>query len=331
VATPMSESATTSVKAFLLDALQATTVTISEPLQSLWGGQGSIVSITSDSLNHPVAVLKMIRPDRDASHPRGWNSDASFQRKEQSYVVECCWYEHYAHHCSEQCKVPDALGVLASPDQRLILLEDLTPRYPVRCTRLEPEQVYVCLSWLAHFHAQFLRKETPGLWPQGNYWHLATRKDEFAAMADGGVKQAAQQLDHRLRASAFQTLLHGDAKVANFCFSGDLTRVAAVDFQYVGQGCGMSDLAYLLGSCLSESDCLHNEHLLLDQYFAALSDAMAADWSARDCLAIEQEWRDLYDVAWTDFYRFLLGWMPEHPKINLYTQRVAERALMNLD
>jgi len=326
----MSESATTSVKAFLLDTLQATTFTISEPLQSLWGGQGSIVRITSDSQDHPVAVLKMICPDRDARHPRGWNSDASFLRKEQSYVVECCWYKQYAHLCSEHCKVAHALGVQALPDQRLILLEDLTPRYPRRCTRLAPVQVSVCLNWLAHFHAQFLCKETKGLWPQGNYWHLATRQDEYAAMADGVVKQAAQELDRRLRATPYQTLLHGDAKVANFCFSEDLMQVAAVDFQYVGQGCGMSDIVYLLGSCLSESDCLHNEHVLLDQYFRALGDAMAADWPASDCLAVEQEWRALYDVAWTDFYRFLLGWMPEHPKINHYTELVAERTLKDL-
>jgi len=40
--------------------------------------------------------------------------------------------------------------------------------------------------------------------------------------------------------------------------------------------------------------------------------------------ALETEWRKMYPVAWTDFYRFLLGWMPTHYKINSYTERLAE-------
>ena len=56
----------------------------------------------------------------------------------------------------------------------------------------------------------------------------------------------APELDRRLRAARFQTLVHGDAKPANFCFDARRGAVAAVDFQYVGGGCGMKDVAYLL-------------------------------------------------------------------------------------
>ena len=38
-------------------------------------------------------------------------------------------------------------------------------------------------------------------------------------------------------------------------------------------------------------------------------------------------WRDLYAIAWTDFYRFLAGWMPDHPKTHAYTRQLASQAL----
>jgi len=40
--------------------------------------------------------------------------------------------------------------------------------------------------------------------------------------------------------------VHGDAKLANFCFSRDGKKVAAVDFQYVDGGCGMKDLSRII-------------------------------------------------------------------------------------
>jgi aminoglycoside phosphotransferase (APT) family kinase protein len=125
-----------------------------------------------------------------------------------------------------------------------------------------------------------------------------------------------------LSTARFQTLVHGDAKLANFCFSPDGKSVAAVDFQYVGGGCGMKDVAYFLGSCLCDRDQQRFEGMLLGHYFTTLRQALAERGRDVDAVEVEREWRALMPVAQADFYRFLVGWMPTHWKINDYNKRV---------
>ncbi|MFT5840826.1 MAG: hypothetical protein ACI9UT_003340, partial [Flavobacteriales bacterium] len=45
---------------------------------------------------------------------------------------------------------------------------------------------------------------------------------------------------------------------------------------------------------------------------------------------LQQEWRSLYPLVWADFYRFLLGWSPDHYKINPYMQKQTDTALASL-
>ena len=86
----------------------------------------------------------------------------------------------------------------------------------------------------------------------------------------------------------------------------------------------MKDVAYFIGSCMDEQSCERHAPELLDHYFAELAKYCSnTDFEFRD---LETEWRTLYAVAWTDFYRFLAGWMPTHPKIHRYTERLAESA-----
>lgn len=103
--------------------------------------------------------------------------------------------------------------------------------------------------------------------------------------------------------------------------------MAAVDFQYVGGGCGMKDVAYFIGSCLDEHDCERLETQLLDSYFAALHAALSKHQPAIDPQVVEAAWRPLYPVAWTDFYRFLQGWSPGHWKIHRYSERLASEVM----
>ena len=169
-----------------------------------------------------------------------------------------------------------------------------------------------------------------GLWPVGTYWHFNTRADELEAMAESELKTMASKLDDALSQCPYKCLVHGDAKVANFCFSEDGHTVAAVDFQYVGGGVGVKDVAYFLGSCIDESVLEKHEQDLLDVYFGALLENVTQTQNATVAESVVRAWSDLYAIAWTDFYRFLQGWSPGHKKINNYTRKLAERAFTQL-
>jgi hypothetical protein len=312
----------------VLKATGADAITAQEVIQTLWSGYGEIVKLSLAGTVVESVVLKYIVLPDEISHPRGWNTNRSHARKVNSYDVEMHWYRDWSERCDKDCRVAHCFAASSDEHEHVIVLEDLDAAgYPVRKTDIELKEVKTCLTWLANFHARFLNQKPEGLWPIGSYWHLATRPDELTAMADGPLKQAANLIDERLNQGKFQTIVHGDAKVANFCFSPDGSAVAAVDFQYVGGGCGMKDVAYFLGSCLNEAQCERWQTPLLDFYFTQLQRAIN---TKIDFDALEKEWRELFPYAWTDFYRFLLGWAPGHWKVNPYSQRLAEQVLAEL-
>lgn len=321
----------------VLSATGARAIENSSVIQSLWSGYGEIVRLDLSGGVHRSVVLKHIKLPDGADHPRGWNTGLSHQRKIRSYQVEAHWYQHYAAHCSDDCAVPDCLAVSTGESETVLVLTDLDASgYGVRKSRVKIEDIHACLDWLACFHATFLNSKSEGLWECGGYWHLDTRPDELAALDDVALRQAAPLIDQKLRQAAYQTLIHGDAKLANFCFgaSKPLTRpltkssanaplqVAAVDFQYVGRGCGMKDVAYFLGSCLDEDDCEAMESELLGYYFSALVGRVTQQKVKVDTAELEREWRELYPFAWADFHRFIKGWSPGHWKINSYSERL---------
>ncbi|ALP54496.1 choline kinase [Candidatus Tenderia electrophaga] len=319
------------VQDLVLTASGAEAITSQDRIQTLWSGYGEILRLTLAGAAIGSVILKHIVVPDAIRHPRGWNSKRSHARKLHSYKVEMHWYRDWAERCHADCRVARCFAASAGAGEHIIVLEDLDAAgFPLRKSHLTLHEVQVCLKWLASFHARFLGETPSDLWPVGTYWHLATRPDEWAAMADGELKQAAELIDARLNQCQFQTLLHGDAKVANFCFAPDGGAVAAVDFQYVGGGCGMKDVAYFLGSCLSAAECARHQDRLLDYYFAQLQGACKQLDRAPDFSALEQEWRSLFPYAWTDFHRFLLGWAPDHWKVNAYSEQLAAQVLTEL-
>jgi hypothetical protein len=318
-------------EAIILETTGATAIASQEQIQTLWSGYGEIVRVGLQGAGMRSAIVKYIVIPGETAHPRGWNTDRSHDRKLKSYDVEMHWYRDWSGRCGAANRVAHCYDVRAGQGEHVIVLEDLDAAgFPLRRTRLDRHGANVCLQWLAHFHAMFMGEAPRGLWDTGSYWHLATRPDELAAMEDKSLQGAAGKIDALLNGCAYQTIVHGDAKVANFCFSHDGQHVAAVDFQYVGGGCGMKDVAYFLGSCLTEGECEQWENTLLDGYFSALREALPLYGKQVDAQALENEWRALYPVAWADFHRFLAGWMPDHRKITDYSRRLVKQVLKDL-
>lgn len=318
-----------SAKHFVLEATRADAITRCESLQSLWSGYGDIQRMTLDGAEAPLSVIvKRIAPPARRARGEAAADDTSLRRKVRSYQIEACWYRDWSERCPESARVPHCFGVGGTDRERLIVLEDLDAAgFPRRTSRINKGEVQTCLRWLAQFHGAFLGVAPTGLWKTGTYWHLRTRPDEYARMADGPLKRAAQALDDALNRCRYQTVVHGDAKVENFCFSHNGQRVAAVDFQYVGGGCGIKDVAYLLDSALSVRECSAWEHELLACYFDELHNALHARNVRVDFAELKDEWTRLYAIAWADFARFFAGWSPDQAALSGYSRGLIERAL----
>ena len=310
---------------YLLEVTQANSYEEIEVIQSLWSGYGKISRYQLYGSNCNTVVVKDISLGKMNNHPRGWNTNYSHQRKIKSYKVETHWYEQWNHLCNADCRVPKFLGSFSQGSDQWIVLEDLDLNFPVRKDILKFSEVKVCLQWLANFHAAFINTEPTGLWKIGTYWHLDTRPDEYDKIENKKLKANAHRIDEQLNQCRFKTIVHGDAKLANFCFSEDGLSVAALDFQYVGGGCGIKDVAYFLGSCLKSDELQELEKPLLNAYFSELRKACGPSFV--NYAAMEKEWRDLYPLACVDFVRFLLGWMPTHQKVNEYNLNLMEAVL----
>lgn len=307
----------------ILQSTGASSLFEKETIQDLWSGYGKIMRVGLENASVDSVVIKHVQMPTNTNHPRGWNTDIGHRRKVRSYQVETTWYEHYSKESA--ARLPECLAIETKDDEVLMVMEDLDEAgYPLRKRSVTWEEITACLAWLAQFHASYLGKTPEGLWEVGTYWHLETRPQELALLEDQKLKEAASVIDEKLNTCEYKTFVHGDAKLANFCFAED-GQVAGLDFQYVGGGCGIKDVAYFVGSCLNESECERLEAQILNTYFEFLQSALM-----QRNVALETEWRSLYRVAWADFHRFLKGWSPGHWKINSYSERITAEVINNL-
>ncbi|MBE1300319.1 MAG: phosphotransferase [Alteromonadaceae bacterium] len=303
-------------------------------IQSLWSDYGEI-SRYKDIKSNKNVILKLVNPPETIIHPRGWVSDLSHQRKLRSYQVEIAFYEGFAQRCRRDCRVAEHLNAYydftANEGQYLLFLEDLCEAGFTRNHRqVTRKGINSCIKWLGNFHGNHIYSKPEKLWATGGYWHLATRPDELANMAFGSLKMHAEKIDALLHEHNYKTIIHGDAKLANFLFFDDESQAAAYDFQYAGGGIGVQDLVLLLCSVLTNKELYTDYERLVELYFTEFKRGALWSLTYDDCKIIEDKWRSLLPVAWADYHRFLAGWSPQHARITPFMDEQTQLALKQL-
>jgi hypothetical protein len=174
------------------------------------------------------------------------------------------------------------------------------------------------------------------VWLNGGYTYLATRLKEYKSLAEDDdsewnrpltdwVGDGCHSLSEMVAAflapqatgwgaiSAYQTLIHGDVKSENLFTSKSGEQVAFYDFQYVGLGLGVCDLAKLftcsvpLSMLVSSRDIpsvlamQEGEKQLLERYWTRLKEVgkQEYEWSI-----FVRHW----EVALVDWLRFQASW-----------------------
>ena len=307
---------------------KADRITSKELIQSLWSDYGEIIRYTLSGAVYSSIVVKHIKISELKIHPKGWSTSNSHARKVKSYEVEGNWYQFYEGILSSKLRMPKLIELIKEGGEIILILEDLDHKgFSVREKKASIFELKQCISWLATLHGNTLLSESTGLWSRGTYWHLQTRIDEYNAMEDSPLKSCSNQIDSILNRVKYKCILHGDPKLANFCFHNSDDSVAGLDFQYTGSGCGMQDIVYLIGSAISPEACFQYENELIEFYFHELKKHV----KNVDFNALKKEWSPLFTIAWADFNRFLMGWMPGHEKLNKYSDHITLRALDTLE
>ncbi|KAL4890494.1 hypothetical protein BDV59DRAFT_184639 [Aspergillus ambiguus] len=244
-------------------------------------------------------ILKLISPPPQRSTA---SADEGHLRKMLSYEVEQCFYTEVVPHLGDDIAVAGCLASTRdmagnSGEEELrgmiaTIMVDLRPKFPVAGEKrsvLSRVQVHSALDWLARFHGrsrgllpksfdldryvlppleenrrrQGAEKDIGnGLWLNGGYTYLATRRKEYASLVqdtdsewsealciawEGSSLSVAEMAALFLTPSgrSFESYIHGDVKSENLFTTIDGGEVAFFDFQYVGLGLGVCDLAKL--------------------------------------------------------------------------------------
>ncbi|KAH7073992.1 kinase-like domain-containing protein [Paraphoma chrysanthemicola] len=307
-------------------------------------------------------VLKLITP------PPTRAQDEGHTRKILSYGVEQYFYSHLAPQLPPSVPVAKCLASINQhhcngTSTTAMILSDLKQQYPIAGEKrnvLSTTQINAALDWLSGFHGfwwtrlhaldraslvrpplQEVQKDGDSaaektVWLNGGYTYLATRRTEYANLAEDEEsewrlpltrpfavqKPSISQMVATFLAplssgtspiSKFETLIHGDVKSENLFTSKSGEQVVFYDFQYTGVGLGVCDLAKLftcsvpLSMLVADRSIPHElpmqegEKQLLERYWKSLKTISGREY----------EWTTFvwhWEVALVDWLRFQASW-----------------------
>ena len=276
----------------------------------LWSGMGHIYKVSWNTCKNNLhsLVIKHVVP------PSSRQQSVGDRRKTDSYRVETNFYDRLAAPLMQEhgLNIPTPLFIERRANNEVLIC--MSHIETAAANEISAEQwTRRVLDFLASFHAAYWGTakvdavvEQVGLQPIGGYWYLKTRLDEHSNMPSTGwqgrLKRAAAAIDDRLQRDAMQCLNHGDAKDANVLVSADGKDkdVYLCDFQYTGKGPPTKDLAYFF--CTSATT--DNEEAALDFYLERLVEKLPAGVTPPS----KQQLQESLDLAYCDFWRFMLGW-----------------------
>ncbi|PYH42870.1 uncharacterized protein BP01DRAFT_359103 [Aspergillus saccharolyticus JOP 1030-1] len=312
-------------------------------------------------------ILKLISPPgRKAS-----TEDEGHLRKMLSYEVEQWFYTEIVPQLGDEIGVAKCLastrdmhGKVGEEELRGLtatIMVDLRPRYPVaggKRSSLDSRQVHAALDWLAAFHSRSwalltdsrdacvlppleeARKRRPdgiksdvrGLWLNGGYTYLATRRKEYAALVDdvdsewsealcstneGFAASVAEMVATVLTPAgrSMESYIHGDVKSENLFTTAAGEEVAFFDFQYVGLGLGVCDLAKLFTCSVPLGMLVDDEEDLPEQLPMRVGEKQLLEAYRRRLLRGQPselyDWdtfRRHWESALVDWCRFQASW-----------------------
>lgn len=123
-------------------------------IQSLWSGYGEISRLIFENKS---VVVKHIKLPETYTHPYGWNSQFSHNRKVHSYAVEVNWYENFTKNYDDRCPMAKVNFSSQTKDEWLIVMDDLSSLgFDTIVKEANKTHIKTVLSWLASFHAKYM-------------------------------------------------------------------------------------------------------------------------------------------------------------------------------
>lgn len=187
------------------------------------------------------------------------------------YEKEIFWYQQLRERSLINCPRHYASWFNADDGDFELLLQDCSPaRQGDQLLGASVDQVLSGVEELAYLHAPFvgdealaqhrlfekdqsLRDMRIGLyaefWPAFKARYQGRIDADILSMGDVVARHYAE-LEHRQ--PALSTLVHGDFRLDNLLFGDQTERPFVLDWQTLGIGCPMKDVAYFIGTSLAD-------------------------------------------------------------------------------